>query len=109
VDLDRETNGDMMLVTTLRIDSLSAAGTSIAMHCGARCGGTVAIGRQLAALPRHQWLRVGLSLKCFRAAGADMTRLEQPFAWRSNAGEHVDISAVAASTVADKLLECPVH
>ncbi len=107
LDLDRETNGDMQLVTTLRIDALSAQGTSIGVGCGKGCAGRVSIGTELAALPRGQWIRMGIPLKCFRAAGADMRKLDMPYEWSSGAGERIAISAVALGTSADNTLGCP--
>jgi len=107
MDLDRETNGDVLLITTLRIDALSPAGSRIAMACGEGCRGELAIGSQLARLPRQTWQRLGVPLKCFRAAGADMRRLDTPFAWTSGAGERVAFARVALGTVADHLLSCP--
>lgn len=107
VDLDRETNGDVLLVTTLRIDALSPQGSAIGVGCGSGCSATLPIGKEVAALPRGEWLRVGIPLKCFRAAGADMSKLQSPFRWSSHAGEQIDIANVSLGTVADKTLECP--
>lgn len=109
LDLDRETNGDVMLVTTLKIDALSSRGTTLAMQCGDHCGAQLAIGKQLAALPHGSWQRVGMPLKCFRAAGADMRKLDVPYAWTSGPDERIAISRVALGTVADHTLSCPVH
>ena len=107
LDVERETNGDMLLVTTLRIDAVSPTGTTIGVGCGSGCSGEVSIGRQLASLPHGQWLRVGVPLKCFRDAGADMTRLQQPFEWSSGTGERIAITDVSLGTVADQTLACP--
>jgi beta-glucosidase len=107
LDVERETNGDVLLVTTLRVDAVSPGGASIGVGCGAGCGGEVPVGRQLATLPHGQWLRVGIPLKCFRDAGADMSKLEQPFAWSSGAGERIAVTDVSLGTVADRTLDCP--
>ncbi|MFC5436859.1 exo 1,3/1,4-beta-D-glucan glucohydrolase [Rhodanobacter umsongensis] len=107
LDVGRETNGDVMLVTTLRVDGLSQQGTTIGVACGSGCGAAVPIGKQLAALPRGQWLRVGVPLKCFRDAGADMSKLDRPFEWTSSPGEHIAIADVSLGTVADQALACP--
>ena len=109
LDLDRETNGDVLLVTTLRIDALSPHGSLIGAGCGKGCGARVPIGKQLAALPRGKWLRLGIPLKCLRVAGADMRRLRSPFRWSSSAGERIAIADVALGTVADTTLACPAH
>ena len=105
--MERETNGDVMLVTTLRVDAVSPQGASIGVACGSGCGGEVPIGKQLAALPRGQWLRVGVPLKCFRDAGADMSKLDQPFEWISSPGERIALTDVSLGTVADQTLACP--
>ncbi len=107
LDVERETNGDVMLVTTLRVDAVSPQGASIGVACGSGCGGEVPIGKQLAALPRGQWLRVGVPLKCFRDAGADMSKLDQPFEWISSPGERIALTDVSLGTVADQTLACP--
>ncbi|MDW2983273.1 MAG: exo 1,3/1,4-beta-D-glucan glucohydrolase [Rhodanobacter sp.] len=106
LDVERETNGDVLLVTTLRVDALSSDGASIGVGCGTGCGAEVPVGGQLAALPRGQWLRVGIPLKCFRDAGADMSRLQQPFEWTSGAGERIAVTEVSLGTVADRTLDC---
>lgn len=108
MDVDRETNGDVMLVTTLKVDAVSPGGTStIGIGCGAGCEGQVSIGQQLSSLPKGEWLRVGIPLKCFRAAGADMSKVDRPFEWSSKAGASIAITDVSLGTVADRKLMCP--
>ncbi|MCX7512283.1 glycoside hydrolase family 3 protein [Frateuria hangzhouensis] len=106
LDLERQTNGDVLLVTTLRIDALPPQGAAIGVTCGERCGADVPVGEQLSALPHDQWLRVGVPLKCFRDAGADMARLDRPFVWTGHPGERIDITEVSLGTVADQTLTC---
>jgi len=109
LDVERETNGDVMLVTTLRIDAVSAQGATVGVACGSGCGAAVPIGKQLAVLPRGQWLRVGVPLKCFRDAGADMSKLDRPFEWTSGPGERIAVTDVSLGTVADRTLDCRAH
>ena len=109
LDVERETNGDVLLVTTLRVDAVSPGGTSIGVGCGVGCSGQVPVGQQLAALPHGQWLRLGIPLKCFRDAGANMSRLDQPFEWSSHSGEQIAITDVSLGTVAEQTLTCPTH
>jgi len=106
LDLDRETNGDVLLVSTLRVDAVSPQGAWLGMGCGAGCGGRVALGGQLAALPKGQWLRVGVPLKCFRAAGVDMRRVDVPFEWVAGPGTAIALSRVALGTNVDRTLDC---
>jgi beta-glucosidase len=110
LDVDRETNGDVLLVTTLKIDAVAPGDTStIGIGCGAGCSARVPVGAQLAALPQGQWLKVGIPLKCFRDAGAMMSKVDRPFEWSSHAGTQVAITDVSLSTVADRTLTCPSH
>lgn len=109
LNLDRQTNGDVLLVTTLRVDALSAGGIDIGIDCGAHCGARVPFARTLATLPRGKWLRVGVSLKCFRDAGAEMSHVEAPFRVDSEAGTRLSIARVALGTAVDKTLACPAH
>jgi len=110
LDVERETNGDVMLITTLRIDAVSPDSTAtIGVGCGAGCSAQIAVGQQLAALPHGQWLRLGIPLKCFRDAGASMSSLDRPFEWSSHSSERMAITQVSLGTVADRTLACPAH
>ncbi|MBV8156215.1 MAG: 1,4-beta-D-glucan glucohydrolase, partial [Dyella sp.] len=78
----------------------------IGMGCGKGCQGRVELGPQLAVLTPGKWLRIGVPLKCFRKAGADMHHIEQPFAWGAGKGAEVAISRAALGTDADQVMEC---
>lgn len=101
LDLDRETNGDVLLVTTLRVDAMPTQNVWIGMGQG-----HVPLAKTLAKLPPGQWIRVGVPLKCFRAAGADMHHIDQPFAWGAGKGTDVAISRVALGTDVDQVVDC---
>lgn len=106
IDLDRETNGDVLLVTTVRVDALPDSRVWIGMGCGKACEGRVAVGAQLAKLTPGQWARVGVPLKCFRAAGADMHHIDQPFAMGAGKGDVLAISRIALGTDVDQVIDC---
>lgn len=107
IDLDRETNGDVLVVVTLRVDDLPADGRAhLAATCGEGCRGEVAVGETLSALPRGEWTRLGVPLKCLRAAGADNTRLDAPFVLQAGAGARIALSRVAAGTSVDHTVDC---
>ncbi len=106
LDLDRETNGDVLLITTLRVDALPGKDAWIGMGCGKGCQGRVALGPPLAGLAPGQWVRIGVPLKCFRKAGADMHHIEQPFALGAGKGAELAISRAALGTDADQVMEC---
>jgi beta-glucosidase len=110
LDVERETNGDVMLVTTMKVDAASPGDTStIGIGCGAGCRALVPVGSQLSTLPQGQWLRVGISLKCFRDAGANMSKVDRPFEWTSHSAGKIAITDVSLGTVADQTLACPAH
>ncbi|MDE2279220.1 MAG: exo 1,3/1,4-beta-D-glucan glucohydrolase [Xanthomonadaceae bacterium] len=103
LDLDRQTNGDVMLVTTMRIDAQGAQPAWIGMRCGHDCRGRVELPR--AAVPSG-WQRVGVPLKCLRAAGADMHHIVAPFVVDAGKGTRLAISRVVLGTNADRVLPC---
>src|SRR5690606_8173258 len=110
VDLVRETNGDVFVVATVRVDALPAgAKAAIGAGCGEGCKGEVQVGDALAALPKGEWGRLGVQLKCLRAAGADTGRLDAPFVLRGSDGLQLALAKVAASTDFDRKVECAVR
>ncbi|MFC5439061.1 glycoside hydrolase family 3 protein [Rhodanobacter ginsenosidimutans] len=109
LDQDRQTNGDVLLVTTMKVDALAPGKVSLAVACGAKCGASVPLDATLATLPKGEWLRVGVPLKCFREAGADMTKIDVPFRLQSAAKATLSIARVALGTDVDKLVACPTH
>jgi beta-glucosidase len=110
LDLVRETNGDVFVVATLRVDALPAGGkATFRVDCGDGCRGELPIGDTLAALPRGQWTRLGVQLRCLREAGADTGKLSVPFALRGSAGLRLSLSQVALGTAFDQRVECSLQ
>jgi len=109
LDLQRQTDGDVWMIVALRVDALPAgAAIQWRADCGADCAGAIDVGPQLAALPRGQWLRVGVLLKCLRSAGAtDMGRMTAPFGLRAPPGTVLAISDIGLGTDPDRRLDCP--
>jgi len=105
LDLSRETNGDVLLLMTLRADTATPGDTALFVECGEGCSGRMSAGAQLAALPRGQWTRVGIPLKCFAGAGANMGKLTA-VGVESMAGYGLAISEIGYGTVADHTLGC---
>ncbi|HET8555387.1 MAG TPA: exo 1,3/1,4-beta-D-glucan glucohydrolase [Rhodanobacteraceae bacterium] len=107
LDLDRQTNGDVQLVVELRIDALAPGTITLGMDCGhADCRARVPVEATLRMLPKGKWLQVGVPLKCFQAAGADMHHVDVPFRLETSARDTVAISRVALGTNADYLVSC---
>lgn len=108
LDLQRESNGDLMLLTTLRVDAAPQGEAWLSVGCGAGCSARIAIGPSLAALPQGQWKRVGVPLKCLAKAGAKLDAIDRP--WSVVTGDAMTISvsrvALGALNEAEVTLGC---
>jgi len=100
-DLSRETNGDVLLVLTLRRESAVAGAVDAEMGCGEDCGASLPLQAALARLPENAWTTLGLPLKCFAAAGADMTRLQTLLRLRADGPLALSVSRVALGSLSD--------
>ncbi|MBA0220058.1 glycoside hydrolase family 3 protein [Stenotrophomonas maltophilia] len=108
LDLQREANGDLMLLTTLRVDVAPRGDAWLAVACGAGCSARIAIGPTLAALPVGQWTRVGIPLKCLAAAGAKVGALDRPWSVGTADAMTISVSRVALGALneAETTLGC---
>jgi len=109
LDLVRETNGDVFVIATLRVDALPADGKVSLLARSGQTQAELPLGDALAKLPRSEWLRFGVALKCLRVAGADTGKLDVPFAIRSGAGLDLALADVVAATAFDHKLDCPMQ
>lgn len=109
LDLQRESNGDLMLVTTLRVDAAPKGEAWLAVGCGTGCSARVPLGPTLAKLPVGQWTRVGVPLKCLAGAGAQVGKLDRPWSLVSASAMTVSMSRVALGALneADVTVACP--
>lgn len=108
LDMTRETNGDAMLLLTLRVESPIAKDAALFVECGDGCRAKVPVGAQLAALPLNTWTRVSIPLKCFQAAGASMGKVTVPVGIEATMGTQISVSEAGYGTAADKRLDCAV-
>jgi len=106
VELVRETNGDVQLLITLKVDAIGAGDVALLAGCGAKCEASVPLAASLRALPPGRWQRIGVPLKCLRAAGAEMAKLEIPFGLQAGPGTSLTLHEVAYGTDADKVIDC---
>ncbi|WP_374012778.1 glycoside hydrolase family 3 N-terminal domain-containing protein [Pseudoxanthomonas koreensis] len=104
-DLSRETNGDLLLVLTVRPDAVPASG-NIGLSAGA--GQPVALREALAALPANEWSTLGVPLKCLAAAGADVEALDVLARLHSDAPTTLSLARVAVGAVneAERVVDC---
>ncbi|WP_267313084.1 putative glycoside hydrolase [Xanthomonas cucurbitae] len=110
VDVSRESNGDVQLQLTVRRDSAVSAPVWLGVGCGDTCNGRVDAQKTLAALTQGQWKVVGIPLKCFAKAGADVTKLTQVASIESGAALDLSVSKVALGALneAEVMVDCPV-
>ncbi len=95
IDVARETNGDILLYVTMRRDAAVTAPLWLGVGCGEGCSGQVDIGKSVAALKAGEWQTLAVPLKCFQAAGADMTKLVQVPYLASAAAADISFSRIA--------------
>lgn len=105
-DLTRETNGDVMLVLTVRADA--PGDVSVGVGCGPGCGAQLPLAESLASLEPARWTTLGIPLKCFAAAGADTSKLDTLISLRAKGKAQLSLSKVAlgAQGDAEKVMAC---
>jgi beta-glucosidase len=106
VDFARETNGEMLLVMTLRVNQAPTAPVEFSVACGEKCTATLPIGDALTQLPKDSWQRIAVPLKCLAKAGAEMGKLTTGASLHTAGSLDVSISRVALSMDADRKLAC---
>lgn len=107
-DLAREANGDVQLTLTLRVDAPAKGDVAVSVACGEDCGATLPLRESLASLPVGQWTTLGMPLKCFAMAGADLSKLSGLLAIESAAPLQLSFSriALAPQGEAERTLGC---
>ena len=100
VDLDKETNADILLLVTTKVwDAPASAAIGAATESGATLVPMT--------LPENdQWVRYGIPLRCFRSKGADMTALTRPFLLSTQGQTDYAIGEVRLGTDAEVTLPC---
>jgi beta-glucosidase len=106
VNMTRETNGDVLLLLRLKRHANAPDDLTLTMRCGENCAGSVAIGKGIQALPHDVWQTVGVPLKCFASAGADMTRIVVPMAISSSKALDLSVARVQLGTNPPVTLGC---
>ena len=100
VNVDRETNGDVKLLFTLRVWD---APVSASIGAGGESGrGAVSFDMQQSS----EWRRYGIPLKCLRAQGADVTELTLPFILRTQGTADYALGEVRLGTDAEVDVPC---
>jgi beta-glucosidase len=105
-DLSREANGDVMLLVRLRRDADAPKDVTLGVACGAGCGGTLQFADTLGTVASGKFTTVGVPLKCFAKAGADVSKVNEPLTITSSGKLDLTLSQVKLGTVADKVYAC---
>ena len=100
LDLDRETNADVMVLFTARVWQSPTSATLSAV--GAKGGG----GTPIALDVSQGFIRYGVPLRCLRDKGADMRALTKPFVLGVDGPADFAIGEVRLGTDAEKVLRC---
>ncbi|MCL9999148.1 MAG: exo 1,3/1,4-beta-D-glucan glucohydrolase [Erythrobacter sp.] len=100
IDVSRETNGDVMVLVTMRVwDAPDAA------RIGVRGPGTD--GFTAVTLPESSgYVRYGIPLKCLRGKGADVAKLDRPFVIETQGKADYAIAEVRLGSDAEQILPC---
>ena len=106
-DLSRETNGEMMLVATLRVDSAPSAPVSLGLRSAGKTA-RLPLGK-LDMLPRGAWTTLGVPLQCLRQAGAKMDAVEAPLILSTPGAMTVSLARVKLGMDAQVRLACATH
>ena len=100
VDLDRETNADVMLLVTAKV--WDAPERAFLGAAGNGSAGLAAVTLPVSA----EFVRYGIPLKCFRSKGADMTDLTMPFVLNTQGAADFALGEVRLGTDAQTVLPC---
>jgi len=99
LDIARESNGDVLVLVTAKVDKAPAS-ASIAM----RGGGSAAVPVTLPV--SASYVRYGIKLKCFAQRGVDMTKVTAPFMLTVEGPADISISEVRLGSDVEKELGC---
>ena len=105
-DFTRETNGDVMLVVTMRVTQRPTSRVDLAMACGPGCSGAVQLDPMMSQAPAGEWRRVAVPLKCFGQSGADMKQIRTALSLRTAGALDIAVQRVALGTEADQKVAC---
>ncbi|MXO70673.1 1,4-beta-D-glucan glucohydrolase [Altererythrobacter buctensis] len=101
VDITRETNGDVLLLFTLRADQVPA---SLALGMRASDGTLATVPLTLTA--GNRFVRYGMALRCLRDKGIDMASLGAPFILTTSGAADLSLAEVRLGTDAEVVLPC---
>jgi len=93
IDLSFQTNADIALLVDYRLDARPSGPVALAIGAG-----KLDVTPVLAAAPLGEWRSLKVSLKCFQAAGTDVTQVTAPFALSTAGTLTVSLQGVQLTT-----------
>jgi len=111
LDLTRESNGDVQLLLTVRRSGAISGPVGLAIGCGQGCEGRLDLAATLGAIGEDEWQTIGVPLKCFAAAGADLSKIERLPVLESSNALDLSVSRIALGTGNDAqtVVACPTR
>jgi beta-glucosidase len=70
----------------------------LAIGCGQGCEGRVDLAPTLGGIAEGEWQTIGVPLKCFAAAGADLSKIERLPVLESSNALDLSVSRIALGT-----------
>jgi beta-glucosidase len=103
LDLTRESNGDVMLVLTMKINA--KASKPITLGAGAAA---IAMNVALEKTPLQRWVKLGVPLKCFAEKGANLGALNPVLRIQTTGAWDLSLSSVSlgAQNEAEQVARC---
>src|SRR5258708_21612574 len=108
LDMRMLSNGEAALLLGYRLDEKPSAPTRLAIGCGPGCGAALDLTPTLNAATLGQWSHVKVKLSCFRDAGADVSKVTEPFVLDTSGRLRLSLSTVQLSSDPAGAI-CPQH
>jgi beta-glucosidase len=108
LDMRMLSNGEASLLLGYRLDERPSALTQLAIGCGPGCGGAVDLTSTLNQATPGEWRSVKVKLSCFRDAGADVSKVTEPFVLNTSGRLRLSLMTVQLSSDPDGAI-CPSH
>ncbi|HEX4596743.1 MAG TPA: putative glycoside hydrolase, partial [Burkholderiaceae bacterium] len=98
LDMRMLSNGEAALLLSYRLDEKPSAPTQLAIGCGPGCAGQVDLTPTLNQAPPGEWRKLKIKLSCFRDAGADVSKVTEPFALNTSGRLRLSLTTVQLSS-----------
>jgi beta-glucosidase len=106
IDIRRDSFGPIMVVMTVKLDAAPTGSWTIGMKCGETCGKSIPLAA-LAQVTPGKWTRVGVPLRCFGIAPADLSHVGTPFSLATDGAAEFSLAQVSLGMLADVRATCP--